>query len=102
MGAGPPVMVFNGEAEALAWGGDRLALLLRCREGHVWAVWDPPEDSLGGRTVAAGALMVAPECFVPHRSFADRIVPFFDQFERRLRFWSPDNDGIVYTTVVGH
>ncbi|CAK0844644.1 unnamed protein product [Prorocentrum cordatum] len=48
---GSPLMVFSGAAEALSWGGDRLALLLR-EPGNtgqlVWAVWDPPEDTASG------------------------------------------------------
>eukprot|EP00434_Breviolum_minutum_P011269 symbB.v1.2.009942.t1/scaffold642.1/size177528/5 len=41
-------------------------------------------------------LTVAPQGFVPNRVFSGRVLPFFDQFERRLRFWNPGNDALVY------
>ncbi|CAE8741610.1 unnamed protein product [Polarella glacialis] len=108
---GPPTMVFNGAAEAMTWGGTRLGLLLRSPASGpgslVWAVWDPAcleplssesVDGFGDASSERSCLWVAPEDFVPHHSFAGRVLPFFDQFERRLRFWSPGNDAIVFTT----
>merc|ERR1712226_517399 len=69
--AGPPLMIFNGRAAALSWGGDRLLLLLSAGEEQlVWAVWDPPSEHSdrmdGGNCVVP---MVAPEIFTPNVAF---------------------------------
>jgi len=92
---GPPVKVFNGNAQGMTWGGDRLGLLLTAPDSDelLWAVCDPPR-----LPTDLPKLTVAPKAFEPHAVFARRVLPFFDQFERRQRFWSPDNDAVVFTT----
>eukprot|EP00913_Durusdinium_trenchii_P000015 g13.t2 len=78
----------------MAWGGDRLGLLIHAPNCLVWTVWDArAAEGTGSR---GGSLTVAPQGFVPNRVFSGRVLPFFDQFERRLRFWNPGNDAIVY------
>jgi len=100
--SGSPIMVFNGTALALAWGGDRLALLIELGDSDelVWAVWDPPVEGVeggpAGVAASAGRLSVAPASFRPNEAFSELVVPFFDQFERRLRLWSPRSDAIVF------
>uniref|UniRef100_A0A7S4SWA4 Uncharacterized protein n=1 Tax=Alexandrium monilatum TaxID=311494 RepID=A0A7S4SWA4_9DINO len=91
-----PIRIFGSAAFAMAWGGDRLALLLADPdpgqpEHFVWACWDPPEEGEG-----MGLMAVAEEAFKPHRSFLRRVLPFFDQFERTLSLWSPAHDAVAY------
>jgi len=90
---GPPLAVFAhaNRVEGLSWGGDRLALLIHAPNCLVWAVWDPVEAQKTGN-----GLCVAAEGFIPSRSFSGRVLPFFDQFERRLNFWNPGHDALVY------
>ncbi|CAE7528459.1 unnamed protein product [Symbiodinium sp. CCMP2456] len=90
---GPPISVFAhaNRVEGMSWGGDRLALLIHAPNCLVWAVWDPVEAAKTGN-----GLYVAPQGFIPGRSFSGRVLPFFDQFERRVDYWNPGHDALVY------
>eukprot|EP00439_Symbiodinium_sp_Y106_P084631 s744_g26.t1 len=90
---GPPISVFAhaNRVEGMSWGGDRLALLIHAPNCLVWAVWDPVEAARTGN-----GLYVAPQGFIPGRSFSGRVLPFFDQFERRVDYWNPGHDALVY------
>lgn len=91
---GPPFTAFThpNRVEGMTWGGSRLALLVHAPNCLVWTVWDAEL----AETRSSGCLTVAPVGFVPNRVFSGRVLPFFDQFERRLRFWNPGNDALVY------
>eukprot|EP00435_Cladocopium_sp_Y103_P006929 s252_g2.t1 len=91
---GPPFTAFThpNRVEGMTWGGSRLALLVHAPNCLVWTVWDAEL----AETRSGGCLTVAPTGFVPNRVFSGRVLPFFDQFERRLRFWNPGNDALVY------
>ncbi|CAJ1360435.1 unnamed protein product [Effrenium voratum] len=51
--------------------------------------------ALGPRFVC-GASWLHPQSLVFGARAEPGVLPFFDQFERRLRFWSPSNDAVVY------
>eukprot|EP00434_Breviolum_minutum_P011270 symbB.v1.2.009942.t2/scaffold642.1/size177528/5 len=91
---GPPLMVFThpNRVEGMTWGENRLALLVHAPNCLVWTVW----DAEAAERQSGCCLTVAPQGFVPNRVFSGRVLPFFDQFERRLRFWNPGNDALVY------
>jgi len=109
---GPPIMVFNGCAHALAWGGDRLALLLSVPGNDiqmVWAVWDPPHNTEGSAatpstTPAYGCcstrktfLLISPRAFELHSSFVEHLNYIqHDQGERRSQIWNSQRNAIVF------
>lgn len=84
----------EGPALAFVWSpdGSSLAWLIEVDPGsgcatetavYEWRFWTGSEIVDGPR-------------FVPSATFACNYVPFFDQFEQSVSFWSPDNTRIVY------
>eukprot|EP00927_Polykrikos_kofoidii_P048048 TRINITY_DN42283_c0_g1_i1.p1 TRINITY_DN42283_c0_g1~~TRINITY_DN42283_c0_g1_i1.p1 ORF type:complete len:775 (+),score=90.65 TRINITY_DN42283_c0_g1_i1:93-2417(+) len=99
----PVYLILSTDVAALAWCGDRLAMLVENLSDAsfthkvVWAVWDPPSGDTSGKTTECrGSLLLSPELFTPNSCFAERVLPFFDQFERSVRFWNPEGDEFVF------
>lgn len=84
----------EGSALAFVWSpdGNQLAWLIEVEAGsgcdtetavYEWRFW-------------TGSDIVDGPQFVPTPTFACNYVPFFDQFEQSVSFWSPDSAQIVY------
>lgn len=90
----PRVPRAEGPALAFVWSpdGNQLAWLIEVEAGtgcasetavYEWRFWTGSDIVDGPR-------------FVPTPTFACGYVPFFDQFEQSVSFWSPDSTRVVY------
>lgn len=86
---GDPIRVADRPAVAFFWDptGRRLLLLDADGDALRWSVWDDGEVTVYDR-------------FVPPSAWAERFLPFFDQYALSMRLWAPDGSAFAFPGTV--